>query len=307
MGAPLLPRPETSPGVVPLVSRQSVPLSGPTSRDQAPAVQGGMPFEPPAPPPVRLPVPSPPPPVQRLTTDLASPMLATTSEVPAIGGPIDVSASPHLATPAHAVVHSVQRSLPAALPSAASQPPAPRSLLSAAPSLASHPPVQRSLSSGLPSLASHSMTPSSPGVQAASRTISRLQGHVASGSAAAHAFSVALPHPHTVQTSRAEQGPAVQRPAVETMGQTTTPTFTTFGSPSAPAPVVQRTPGETTVEATNVPVSTQQPDGPNPPGPSGGRDLDDLSRRLYDRIRDHLWSELRLDRERAGMMTDLTC
>ncbi|GAB3425580.1 hypothetical protein [Flindersiella endophytica] len=50
------------------------------------------------------------------------------------------------------------------------------------------------------------------------------------------------------------------------------------------------------------------------PGPSGGGsnplaaaspgDLDELSRQLYDRIRSRLRAELRLDRERAGLLTD---
>ena len=38
----------------------------------------------------------------------------------------------------------------------------------------------------------------------------------------------------------------------------------------------------------------------------GGDDIDDLSRRLYDRIRDRLKAELYLDRERAGQLNDLT-
>ena len=56
----------------------------------------------------------------------------------------------------------------------------------------------------------------------------------------------------------------------------------------------------------------------NPPaaaaaGPAGAAaqagaapaDLDDLARRLYDRLRSRLMAELRLDRERAGLVTDL--
>jgi len=48
------------------------------------------------------------------------------------------------------------------------------------------------------------------------------------------------------------------------------------------------------------------------PGPAaaasngaGTADLDDLARRLYDRLRSRLMAELRLDRERAGFVTDL--
>jgi hypothetical protein len=35
------------------------------------------------------------------------------------------------------------------------------------------------------------------------------------------------------------------------------------------------------------------------------KELDELARKLYDRIRYHLRSELLIDRERAGVLTDL--
>jgi len=35
------------------------------------------------------------------------------------------------------------------------------------------------------------------------------------------------------------------------------------------------------------------------------QELDELARRLYDRIRGRLKAELHLDRERAGLVTDL--
>ncbi len=46
------------------------------------------------------------------------------------------------------------------------------------------------------------------------------------------------------------------------------------------------------------------------PGGAGGaggpgQDLDDLARKLYDRLRGRLATELRLDRERSGCVTDL--
>ena len=48
-------------------------------------------------------------------------------------------------------------------------------------------------------------------------------------------------------------------------------------------------------------------DAGTPSGSSqGGADIDDLSRRIYDRIRDRLKAELYLDRERAGQLSDLT-
>jgi hypothetical protein len=62
-----------------------------------------------------------------------------------------------------------------------------------------------------------------------------------------------------------------------------------------------------------------EPPGAEPPGAGsdssnepphhegkGGEDIDDLSRRIYDRIRDRLKAELYLDRERAGQLSDLT-
>lgn len=38
---------------------------------------------------------------------------------------------------------------------------------------------------------------------------------------------------------------------------------------------------------------------------AAGPDLDDLARKLYDRLRGRLAAELRLDRERIGALTDL--
>lgn len=47
------------------------------------------------------------------------------------------------------------------------------------------------------------------------------------------------------------------------------------------------------------------PAGRGAPAGSGDADLDDLGRRLYDRIRDLLTAELAIDRERAGLLNDL--
>ncbi len=53
--------------------------------------------------------------------------------------------------------------------------------------------------------------------------------------------------------------------------------------------------------------SAQPENAGSPSGSSqGGADIDDLSRRIYDRIRDRLKAELYLDRERAGQLSDLT-
>jgi hypothetical protein len=62
-------------------------------------------------------------------------------------------------------------------------------------------------------------------------------------------------------------------------------------------PAVQRAP-----EAS--PVATA-PEAPAAPAGAPGGDLDELARRLYDRIRSRLKAELRLDRERSGHLTDL--
>jgi hypothetical protein len=78
------------------------------------------------------------------------------------------------------------------------------------------------------------------------------------------------------------------------------------GSPlAAPPGTVQRA-GEAPAEE---PSSNPAGGGASPPAQQsgkGGDDIDDLSRRLYDRIRDRLKAELYLDRERAGQLNDLT-
>jgi hypothetical protein len=85
-----------------------------------------------------------------------------------------------------------------------------------------------------------------------------------------------------------------------------------------PAPVVSREPDRSaTVEAIN-PVATVSreaeaatPAAASPPSSgatataAAGPDLDDLARKLYDRLRGRLAAELRLDRERIGSLTDL--
>jgi hypothetical protein len=77
-------------------------------------------------------------------------------------------------------------------------------------------------------------------------------------------------------------------------------------SSAAPAPaayVVQR-------EAETTPGPGPQPEGtPHTPGAAavgpGGVDLDELARRLYGRMSSKLRAELRLERERAGFLSDL--
>jgi hypothetical protein len=90
---------------------------------------------------------------------------------------------------------------------------------------------------------------------------------------------------------------------------------------SAIAPNVQRAvhPGETSVASPPDDAPDQPPPGPasatapptvparggNPSSPHGVLDIDELARRLYDPLAARLKAELRLDRERAGLITDL--
>ena len=76
------------------------------------------------------------------------------------------------------------------------------------------------------------------------------------------------------------------------------------------------TPGPPPIAPPDIPVQTLESSAPSPdevsappatPGPAtmSERDVDGLARRLYPRLRDHLRSELRLDRERVGRASDL--
>jgi hypothetical protein len=71
-------------------------------------------------------------------------------------------------------------------------------------------------------------------------------------------------------------------------------------SSANPAPALQRAPADPPVDtATAAPGTATAPGGPP------AADLDELARRLYDRLRLRLRAELRLDRERSGHLTDL--
>jgi hypothetical protein len=85
-------------------------------------------------------------------------------------------------------------------------------------------------------------------------------------------------------------------------GGTTTSIFSTHESGDVDV-AIQRATGESASATPPPAVATSTPGG----GLSGGsdKDLDELARRLYDRIRRRLSSELLADRERAGMLTDL--
>jgi hypothetical protein len=87
---------------------------------------------------------------------------------------------------------------------------------------------------------------------------------------------------------RADSGP----PPVQRAGSGMAP-------PAEARPPDAGAPGPPPVEAAAAPAP------PPAPGTAAAPDLDDLARRLYDRIRARLRAELRLDLERAGMLTRL--
>jgi len=87
---------------------------------------------------------------------------------------------------------------------------------------------------------------------------------------------------------RADSGP----PPVQRAGSGMAP-------PAEAGPPDAGAPGPPPVEAAAAPAP------PPAPGTAAAPDLDDLARRLYDRIRARLRAELRLDLERAGMLTRL--
>lgn len=76
---------------------------------------------------------------------------------------------------------------------------------------------------------------------------------------------------------------------------------------TASATPVQREAAPTTAEAPAAsPGAGATPAGGAAPG-AGDKpaELDELAKKLYERIRTRLKAELRLDRERAGLLTDL--
>ena len=77
---------------------------------------------------------------------------------------------------------------------------------------------------------------------------------------------------------------------------------------SPPAPVLQRQEGasDSAAEApTPAPTTTVAAAAAAPPGaPATGADVDELARRLFEPLSARLRSELWLDRERAGLMSD---
>jgi hypothetical protein len=108
-----------------------------------------------------------------------------------------------------------------------------------------------------------------------------------------------LPHPALAQNGWADAGaeqeaiPVVQTLSAEGPG----PVVQTDADPAAPAPPVQE-PAAATAPAAAAAA------GPGA-GPLAGLALDELVRQLFDPLCSRLKAELRLDRERAGLLTDL--
>jgi hypothetical protein len=115
----------------------------------------------------------------------------------------------------------------------------------------------------------------------------------------------------TVSRSIATSTPAPARPGLQSPMAAAPPTAVAAPVP-APEPVLQR---EVAAEATPEPAPTEAPPpaaapAPAPaaaaaPGTPGGMPLEELARQLYDPLAARLKAELWLDRERAGLITDL--
>jgi hypothetical protein len=109
----------------------------------------------------------------------------------------------------------------------------------------------------------------------------------------------AMTLPAAKPESASRPAPAGRSPAGRSSAVAETPAGTSRGSDeagmraptAAPPPVVQR--------------AASPPLGGGAPATRADEDLDDLARRLYDRLRSRLHRELLVDRERSGMVTDL--
>jgi hypothetical protein len=84
------------------------------------------------------------------------------------------------------------------------------------------------------------------------------------------------------------------------------------GAPAAQRLTLQRqdapAPAAAPDSSGGTPAPAAFPSGSSAPAPGAGAadaELDELGRRLYDRIREHLAAELAMDRERAGLLNDL--
>ena len=100
-------------------------------------------------------------------------------------------------------------------------------------------------------------------------------------------------------------GSAAPVPVVQaTPGGPEVPDVTTHGSETAPVPVVQMAGPAEPGPATSGAGAAAAPANPAAGG-AAGASTDELVRRLFDPLAARLKAELRLDRERAGLITDL--
>lgn len=139
------------------------------------------------------------------------------------------------------------------------------------------------------------------------------------------------PFEFETQREHSHLRPAVQRATAAALHRPVAEFFPLAGSstvqPRFDVPAVQRAgpaaapgavpSGDATPAAGSAPGAGGAPGGDaGPPGGGGAaiaapvpgqseKELDELARKLYDRIRYHLRSELLIDRERAGVLTDL--
>ncbi len=72
--------------------------------------------------------------------------------------------------------------------------------------------------------------------------------------------------------------------------------------PDADGPEIAMQRADDTAPSSEAPAGSAGPPGAVP---TGDKELDELARRLYDRIRSRLRGELLVDRERAGLLSDL--
>jgi hypothetical protein len=110
--------------------------------------------------------------------------------------------------------------------------------------------------------------------------------------------------PRLTVIQRATSGAAPAEPNGAVTAQRSSWDEPDSGVPS-PTPAAGEPPAEHPAFPATVGPAAQV--GPARPGaaPQPGAELDELARRLYDRIRVRLRGELLVDRERAGLLTDL--
>jgi len=129
-------------------------------------------------------------------------------------------------------------------------------------------------------------------------------------------------HPGAPSPGRPTEARSVAIPLPVVARAAAGPTEPSVSPPPAAPETDQHSPDGTASDAAPPPLEVQRSDdggaSPAPSGPGGAgaehgggggpsdADLDDLSRKLYGRLVERLKAELYLDRERAGLLSDLT-